>query len=357
MSKGRPTQLRIDPAALLHNLQCIKREAPLSHVVAMVKANAYGCKIQEVIPVLEGQVDAFGLISIKEALAIQKLGSVTPCIIFQGVFTPDEWQTAAREHFICAIHQQQQLTWLLQTPLPQQVTVWIKINTGMNRLGFQPHEVEAVIQSLSNCPWVTLPLTMMTHFANADLTNDPLTTQQIHLFKQLSKKFPQLKTSVANSAAIFQHHLPQADFIRPGISLYGVSPFSNQTGIELGLRPVMHFTSHIINIYMIAAGESVGYGARWVATRPSRLGIIPVGYGDGYPRVVQSNTPVWIQGYLVPIVGTISMDSIVVDLTDFPSIKVLDPVELWGTHLLVEYIAKAANTIPYELLCKVIDRS
>lgn len=356
MITGRPTQICIDASALVHNLNCIKRQAPQSHVLAMVKANAYGCGIQNVISELEGRVDAFGVISIGEAQAIRKLGSLTPCVIIQGVFTPEEWQIAMRENFICAIHQSQQLTWLLQTPLPQPVTVWIKLNSGMNRLGFQFQEIEPVIQALMDCPWVKMPLTLMTHFANADLPNDALTPRQLHLFNQLSQKFPQLQTSLANSAAIFQH-LATGDIIRPGISLYGVSPFSDTSGRELGLRPVMRFTSRLMHSYCIEAGESVGYGSQWVANRPSRLGIIPVGYGDGYPRVVQTNTPVWIQGNLAPIVGRISMDSMVVDLTDLPQVKVQDPVELWGENLPVERIAQAANTIPYELLCKVIART
>jgi alanine racemase len=353
---NRNTSIYIDPTALLHNLVKIKRQAPHAKVVAMVKANAYGCGIKQVIPTLEGKVDLFGVITTGEAMAIRKLGAKTPCLVIQGAFEPSDWDIAAQHNFIYAIHCTQQLNWLLNTPLKQAVTVWIKLNTGMNRLGLQLHEANDVIQAVAHCPWVKKPSVLMTHFANADLPAHPLNHQQVTAFNQLALAYPHLQQSLANSAAIFTLPHTHADYIRPGISLYGISPFEDKTGMELGFQPVMHFTSKFMHTYAISAGTSVGYGSTWTAKRPSRLGVIPVGYGDGYPRVVQSNTPVWIQGQTAPIIGRISMDTMVVDLTDLPEVATNDPVELWGTHLPIERIAKAANTIPYELLCKVLIR-
>ncbi len=353
---NRNTSIHIEPAALLHNLTFIKRQAPLAKVVAMVKANAYGCGIKQVIPTLEGNVDVFGVVTTGEALAIRKLGAQTPCLIIQGAFEPTDWQLAGQQNFIFAIHCPLQLNWLLNTPLAHPVTVWIKLNTGMNRLGLQPHEAKDIIQAVSQCPWVKKPVVLMTHFANADSPAHPFNHQQYTEFNQLALAYPDTEKSLANSAAIFALPHTHADYIRPGITLYGISPFEQMTGIELGLQPVMRFTSKLMHTYTISAGDNVGYGSTWLAQRPSRLGLIPVGYGDGYPRVVQPNTPVWILGQTAPIVGRISMDTMVVDLTAMPEVATNDPIELWGTHLPIERIAKAANTIPYELLCKVLSR-
>lgn len=353
---SRNTCQYIDAHALMHNLMLIKHTAPHSKVLAMVKANAYGCGIKQIIPILEGQVEAFGVTSVDEAMAIRKLGSQTPCVIMQGVFDPAEWSLAATQHFIYVIHSTTQLKSLLNTPLPQPISVWIKFNTGMNRLGIQTHEAHDVIHALSACPWVKSPLTFMMHFANAPTQTHGLNAQQIKTFHLITAPYPTAQKSLANSAAIFTLPSSHADWIRPGISLYGISPFEHLTGIELGLKPVMHFTSYLMHTYMIETGQSVGYGSTWIAKRPSLLGVIPVGYGDGYPRTVKPFTPVWINGQIAPIVGIISMDSMMVDLTDLPKIPINTPVELWGKHLPIEQIAKAANTIPYELLCKVLSR-
>ncbi|MCX7115819.1 MAG: alanine racemase [Gammaproteobacteria bacterium] len=354
----RPLRLQISQEALLHNLSHLKKQSPASKVLAIVKANAYGCGIEHIIPALEGQVDQFGVATLNEALAIRALGSTTPCVILQGVFEPEDWLTAAQNNFECILHQPQQLSWLLQTPLPHPIKIWLKINTGMNRLGWLPEDVPATLQQLLSCAWVDPNLVLMTHFANADEPSHPLNAAQHTLFFTHpaipTQNYP---VSIKNSAAIFQFKTLPSNIIRPGLSLYGVSPFATQTGVELGLKPVMRFSSAITQLFSVEPQASVGYGSIWQATRPSRIGIVAVGYADGYPRHIQPNTPVYIRGYEVPIVGRVSMDSLTIDVTDLPDVVIGDVVELWGEHLAIERIATAAGTIPYELMVRVNARN
>lgn len=345
------SRVYIDKTALMHNLVFLKHLAKSAKFLAMVKSNAYGCGLKEIVPTLEGQVDAFGVATIEEAMIIRLLGAITPCLILQGVFTSQEWQLATEKNFVCVIHQQKQLEVLLKTQLSKPISIWLKINTGMNRLGFSPNEIPQVIIALNNCAWVKPSLTLMMHFANADNKNHLLNTKQIAVFQEVVKNYS-YPVSVNNSAAIFNNLYPNSHTVRAGISLYGVSPFSNKTGLELGLIPVMHFKSIIIQTYTVASGASVGYGSIWQASKSSRLGVIPVGYGDGYPRVVH-NAYVALEGRLAPIIGRISMNSMVVDITDFPEVTVNTPVELWGQNMPIEKVAQAAGTIAYELLSSV----
>lgn len=352
---SRPTKLVVEPSALLHNLAQIRRFAPGKKVITMVKANAYGCGLHAVVPVLEGQVDAFGVACIEEAMVIRKMGSRTPCILFQGVFSPDEFKTAAQYQLGCVLHQPQQVKWLLDTPLPAPIKVWVKVNTGMHRLGFKPHELQDVMNALQGCSWVDKDIGLMTHLACADEPNRVENAQQISLFEHISVPgFTQ--RSIANSAAIISFPQTHADVVRPGIMLYGVSPFSDKTSIDLGLLPVMRFISALSAVQDYPAGAQIGYSGTWKSERPSRIGIVAAGYGDGYPRHIAANTPVWIQGREVKIVGRISMDMMAVDLTEHTDIQTGAVVELWGTHVLVERIAKAAGTTGYELLCQISER-
>lgn len=351
---SRPTRLIIEPSALLHNLAQIKRIAPGKQIIAMVKANAYGCGLHSVIPVLEGQVDAFGVACIEEAMKIHRMGSKTHCILFQGVFSQDEFSLIAQHQFGCVLHQPHQVQWLLNSPLPKPIKLWLKVNTGMHRLGFQPNELEDVTKALKNCPWVDKDIGLMTHFACADEPERTENSEQISLFERISTDFSQ--RSMANSAAIISFPQTHADVIRPGIMLYGVSPFADRMATDLGLLPVMRFVSAISAVQESAPFAQVGYGGTWKCTQPSRIGIVAAGYGDGYPRHVAADTPVWIQGKEVKIVGRVSMDMLAVDLTDHPEVHPGAAVELWGTHILVERIAQAAGTTGYELLCQISER-
>jgi len=352
---SRPTKLAIEPSALLHNLAQIRRFAPGKKVIAMVKANAYGCGVRVVAPVLDGQVDAFGVACLEEALAIRSMGGQTQCILFQGVFSPDEFMVVAQYQFGCVLHDPLQLQWLINTPLPNPIKLWVKVNTGMHRLGFKIHELQEVMNALQTCSWVDKDIGLMTHLACADEPERPENLQQISLFQNIDiAGFTQ--RSMANSAAIISFPQTHADVVRPGIMLYGVSPFANQNAVDLGLRPVMRFMSAISAMHHNPPFAQVGYSGTWNSAQPSVIGVVAAGYGDGYPRHISANTPVWVQGREVAIVGRVSMDMLTVDLTDHPDIQIGDPVELWGEHVLVERIAKSAGTIGYELLCQISER-
>jgi len=354
---SRSTGVQIDAAALRHNLAQVQRHAPGRAIIAMVKANAYGCGLASVVPVIEDQVHALGVACLEEAMAIRKLGVQRDCVLVQGVFSADEWPVAAEMGCYCVLHQPHQLRWLLDNPLPRKIRVWVKVNTGMNRLGFRPDEVYEVLSALNACPWVDDELGLMTHFANADEPDNPANLQQIQLFQDLNLPNIPLIKSMANSAAIMALPESHADMVRPGIMLYGVSPFSHQNGKQLGLMPVMRFMSTISAIGHCKVGERVGYGGTWLVQRPSIIGVVAAGYGDGYPRHIAANTPVAVRGYQAPIVGRVSMDMITVDLTDCPGVGVGDAVELWGENVPVETIANKAGTIAYELLCQFSPRA
>ncbi|MFI4917994.1 MAG: alanine racemase [Legionellales bacterium] len=352
---SRPTRLVIEPSALLHNVAQVRRYAPGKKIIAMIKANAYGCGVAVVAPVLEGQVDAFGVACLEEALAIRALGLRTSCILFQGVFSADELQTVARHQFGLVVHQPQQVQWLLNTPLPNPIKLWVKVNTGMNRLGFKVEQLQDVMTALQGCAWVDKDMGLMTHLACADEPARVENLQQISLFQDIAVLgFNQ--RSLANSAAIISFPQTHADVVRPGIMLYGVSPFADKTAIELGLIPAMRFMSAVSAIHSIPPFAQVGYGGRWFSDKAAVIGIVAAGYGDGYPRHIAANTPVWIQGREVTVVGRVSMDMLAVDLTNHPEVEVGHPVELWGANVLVERIARAAGTIGYELLCQISER-
>ena len=360
---ARPTRIDVDATALMHNLKCIRTYAPGKKIIAMVKANAYGCGFSAVIPVLEGSIDAFGVASLEEAMMLRKLGSRSNCILFQGVFEQEELYLVEKERLQCVIHQMQQLHWLLATPLPSKIKIWVKVDTGMHRLGFPSSDVHDIIHQLSQCPWVDDEIGLLTHLASADEPNATVTHQQLKAFDAI--RLPDFRNStskriirsVANSAAILAFTNAHADVIRPGIMLYGVSPFAEQTGQALGLKPVMTFASKISAIHHFPAHSPIGYGGSWQSDKPAIIGVVAAGYGDGYPRHIKPNTPTWIQGHIAPIVGRISMDMLTVDLTKIADkIKIGDKVELWGRHIPVEHIAKSADTIGYELLSQITPR-
>lgn len=352
---SRPSRLIIEPSALLHNIAQVKRYAPGKKIIAMVKANAYGCGIKAVIPVLEGLVDGFGVACLEEALAIKAIGSQTQCILFQGVFSADELSVVAQHQFGCVLHQPHQLEWLLNTSLPAPINIWVKVNTGMHRLGFKVHEIPEILNALQSCSWVDKNIGLMTHLACADEPGRIENVQQITHFNNISHSgFSE--RSIANSASIISFPETHADVIRPGIMLYGVSPFTQQFAPELGLVPVMRLMSAISAIHYNPPFAQVGYSGTWQSDKHSIIGIVAAGYGDGYPRHISENTPVWVRGREVSIVGRVSMDMMAVDLTDHPDVEIGDSVELWGANILVERIAKSAGTIGYELLCQVSER-
>lgn len=350
----RPTRITVDSHALWHNIQRVKQCAPGKKILAMVKANAYGCGFLPLSSTLDGQVDWLGVASLQEAMDLKKLGQRTPLVLVQGVFSAEELPAVATHQLEIVIHHQQQLDWLLAKPLETAIHVWVKVDTGMGRLGFIPSAIDNVLQQLIACPWVKKPLRLMTHLAHADDPHARQNQQQIKDFEAI--RAPEVWRSMANSGAIMALPATHFDVVRPGIMLYGVSPFLAQTGIELGLKPVVSFHSKITAIHDYPAFTPIGYSGTWQSERASRIGVICVGYGDGYPRHIAPNTPVWINGVFVPIVGRVSMDMITIDLTDHPLIQLGDQVELWGKNLAIEVIAQSAHTIAYELLAQITAR-
>lgn len=353
---ARPTHVYIDAHALLHNVERVKQCAPGKKICAMVKANAYGCGLASVLPILDGVVDAFGVACLEEAQALRALGSQRDCLLFQGIFSADELHDVARLNLQCVIHEPRQLQWILDTPLTSIIKVWVKVNTGMNRLGFMPDELARVMNALQACPWVDRQKGLMTHFACADEPHHMSNQQQLQAFNQLTHYNDNIVRSMANSAAIMALPETHADVVRPGIMLYGASPFPNQTASELGLIPVMRFMSAVTAIHHYPPHTAIGYGGTWSSANASIIGVVAAGYGDGYPRHIAAGTSVWVNGYRAHVVGRVSMDTLTIDLTNIPDVHVGDAVELWGRNISVESVALSAGTISYELLCHVAPR-
>ncbi len=354
----RDTGIFINQDALRHNLQQVQSFAPHKKVIAMVKANAYGCGIEKVVPAIFDTVQAFGVAFIGEALAIRARGIQTECILFEGIFSSEELHIASQQNMPVVLHAPWQLNLLLETPLSNPVTVWIKIDSGMHRLGFPPDEIAIIYQQLQACRWVKPKLGLMSHFACADIPEHRINHQQLNCFNQLCISLKgEFSLSMANSAAIISNPASHFDYVRPGIMLYGASPFEDQFAHQFNLHPVMQFRARILDIHQYTEEQPIGYGATWYTKRSSRIAVVTAGYGDGYPRHIKEGTMVWVAGQSAPIVGRVSMDLLTIDVTDCPQVEIGDPVELWGDQVPVELVAKQAGTIAYELLCQYKARS
>jgi alanine racemase len=344
----REARVSLSTQALTHNLQRVREFAPHSQVLAMVKADAYGHGLAFALNGLQ-DADALGVAFFKEALDIRALGNTQPIVLIEGVFSQDEWLAAASLNAQCVMHQDCQLDWALEHIVPN-TTIWLKINTGMNRLGFSPDKAFVAAQRLRAAGY-DLILTM--HFANADEPNHPLNQTQIDALLTLKKQLDPIKASLCNSAALIQWSHLHFDWVRPGIMLYGSSPFADRSASQLALKPVMTLTTQLIAIHEVPLGAVVGYGSSYTTTRVTQLGVIAMGYGDGYPRVV-SGAHVSIDGVKVPIVGRVSMDMLTVDLTDLPALPILSAnVTLWGNDISADDAATAAGTISYELFTRL----
>jgi alanine racemase len=350
----RPAYLEIDAKAFQHNLKKIKSQAPNSKILAVLKANAYGHGIANIIPHVQ-TADAIGVSCLEEALEIKKMGCLKSIVLMEGFLNKGEL-TAIQEHdFEIVIHQPEQVNYLQNANLKKPLKVWIKINTGMCRLGFAPDQFNHFYEILNQLSYIQQPITIMTHFADADDLQSPATKEQLHLFNELTQHLPNPK-SLANSAGIFARPESHQDWIRPGIALYGISPFENKTGAALDLQPVMTLHSALISIQDLPKGSKIGYGGTWQCPEAMRVGVVAMGYGDGYPRHIQNHTPVLLNGKEVSIIGRVSMDMITLDLRSQPCAKIGDPVIFWGKGLPVESIAACAQTSPYELVCQVTQR-
>lgn len=351
---SRATGAVISLTALHHNLRRARELAPHARIMAMVKANAYGHGIAAASRALS-QADAFGVASLDEALAIRHAGLAHPIVLLEGVFAAAELEEAARNACDVVVHDQQQLKLLESSRLEKSLGVWLKIDSGMHRLGFAPSEVSEAWQRLNVARVARGPVRLMTHLARADEPDNAHTKKQLETFTEATASL-QAECSIANSAALLAWPESHADWVRPGVLLYGVSPFADACGADHDLMPVMTMRTELIAVKDVPRGDTVGYGGNWTAPQDTRIGIAAIGYGDGYPRHAPNGTPVLVNGLRAPLVGHVAMDMIAVDMHTQPNAGVGDPVVLWGPELPVEEIAHAAGTIPYELLCGVTQR-
>ncbi|WP_428636730.1 alanine racemase [Shewanella sp.] len=340
--------------ALKSNLQRLRQLAPQSKVMAVVKANGYGHGLLNVAKCLKS-ADGFGLARLEEALELRAGGVMAKLLLLEGFFRASDVATLVEHDIDTVVHHESQLEMLEAAELTKPVTVWMKIDTGMHRLGFTLDQFEAIYQRLMACPNVAKPIHLMTHFACADEPDNSATAEQARRFSQLTKALPGDRT-LANSAATLYWPTTQADWIRPGIALYGVSPVVGDLGRNHGLEPAMELVSQLIAVRDHKAGAPVGYGSYWHAKQDTKLGVVAIGYGDGYPRNAPEGTPVWVNGRLVPVVGRVSMDMLTVDLGIDATDKVGDTAVLWGKALPVEEVAEHIGTIAYELVTKLTPR-
>ena len=343
----RPARALIDLAALRHNYH-LARQLHGGRALAVVKANAYGHGAVRCAQALADEADGFAVAFLDEALELRAAGIQQPILLLEGVFAAEELADVARHGLWTAVHHEAQIEMIERTALAAPVHVWLKINSGMNRAGFLPAAVDGAWQRLRASGKVA-DITLMTHFARADEPQVITTEAQVIRFDAATAHLPGAR-SLANSGAILCWPQARRDWARPGILLYGADPMPDEGH---GLQPVMTLESAVMAVREIAAGEALGYGARFVAERDTRVGLVAMGYADGYPRGVADGTPVAVDGLPTRIIGRVSMDMLTVDLTDLPDAGIGSGVELWGRQVPVNRVARAAGTIAYELLCNV----
>jgi len=351
----RPTYATVRLADIAANYELARRLAPGSQSVAVIKANAYGHGMVQVAKYLEGQVPVFGVALVEEAVRLRDAGIKRPILIMQGPSEASDLEEAVAGGFWLLLHRQQQVDWVQTAKLKSPLRIWLKMDTGMHRLGMAPNDIDRVCAGLKSSPNVSQPPVLCTHLACAEDLKDPMTPEQVRIIRECAGRNG-LDMSIANSAGILFWPDSLAQWNRPGYMLYGLCPTGSTDARPHGLRPAMTMRSEIIAIRNIAAGEGVGYGHDWVAGRPSKIGAIAIGYGDGYPRHAPSGTPVLVNGQRVALTGRVSMDAISVDLTDLEKADVGDPVELWGQNLSVNELASKAGTIGYEILAGLTGR-
>ena len=341
----------IDGDALRHNLSAVRRIAPASRVLAVIKANAYGHGLTATARAL-ASADAFGVARLAEGLALRAAGISKQIVLLEGVFTSDELQQAAQAQLELVVHTFEQVSLLEEADATARFAVWLKVDTGMNRLGFRVEEFAAAWSRVQCCKAVTR-LRAMTHLAAAE-DRESDTPLQLSRFNELTASL-QVERSVANSAGLVTWPEARVDWVRPGLMLYGISPVPDVGAEHFDLRPAMTLTTQLIALRRVPRGEGVGYNSIWHATEDSLIGIAAVGYGDGYPRNFRSGAPVLVNGVETTVVGRVSMDMTAVDVTRIPA-RVGDEVILWGRGLSANRVAPFAGTIAYELVCGISQR-
>jgi alanine racemase len=349
----RPARALIDLQALQQNFARVSEAAPNSRVMAIVKANAYGHGMLNVARALSG-ADAFGVASLEEAIALREGGIEKRVVLLEGFCEPDELDLISSYRLDTVLHHDSQIEQLRHARPSHALPVWLKIDTGMNRLGFPAGRVRGLMRELQELP-VERKIRFMSHLACADELHNPFTRKQLERFEEATRNLPG-ERSIANSAGILGWPDSHLDWVRPGIMLYGASPFPDRTAGSLGLKPVMSLSSVLISVKQCRKGDRVGYGGEWVCPGDMNIGVAAIGYGDGYPRHASSGTPVLVNGNPASLIGRVSMDMIIIDLDGQTQARVGDPVMLWGDGLPVDRVAANADTISYQLLCGLSPR-
>lgn len=349
---SRPIVATINRAALRQNLAVARQAAVGSRLWSVVKANAYGHGIDRVWQSLM-ETDGFALLNLEEAILLRERGWKKPILLLEGFFHEDELAILDQYRLTTSVHSNWQIQALARARLSAPLDIYLKMNSGMNRLGFQPDQVHNAWQKLRSLANVS-EMTLMAHFAEAETTEGiagPL--------KRIEQAAEGLNCarSLANSAATLWHTQTHYDWVRPGIILYGASPSGQWQDIaSCGLQPVMTMTSEVIGIQHLTAGSAVGYGGQYRASGEQRIGVVACGYADGYPRHAPTGTPIWVEGVMTQTIGRVSMDMITVDLTQCPQAGIGSQVELWGNNVKIDDVAAAAGTVGYELMCALASR-
>ncbi len=345
----RVARALIDLQALRHNLARVRSLAPVSRVMAVIKADAYGHGMLSVAQALE-QADGFAVTCVAEALYLRDAGIRHPLLVLQGFADADDLSAIAENGISAVVHEPAQLRLLESTIVKKPIDVWLKVDTGMHRLGFPPADIQWIYQRLSALSTVCGAPTVMTHLAYADDRVDPRTQLQLAQFDQIVATL-KVESSIANSAAVLSLPASHRQWVRPGIMLYGSSPFLDGDAVQDGLKPAMTLQAPLIAIKRCQRGDTVGYGGSYTCPEDMPIGVAAIGYGDGYPRHAPSGTPVLVADNRAQLVGRVSMDMITIDLRNIKAPKVGDQVIAWGHGLSVDEVARHAGTISYEILC------
>lgn len=348
----RPARALIDLQALRHNYR-LAREVSGARALAVVKADAYGHGAVRCAKALEAEADGFAVACIEEALELREAGIRAPILLLEGFFEAGELELIERHDFWCVVHSAWQLEAIERARPARPLTLWLKMDSGMHRVGFFPQDYAAALARLQTLPHVA-KVVLMSHFARADELDCARTEEQVAAFEAVRAGLGQpYEVSLRNSPGILGWPSVPSDWVRPGIMLYGATPFEQAQPLADQLRPVMTLESKIIGVRELPAGEPVGYGARYVAERPVRVGVVAMGYADGYPRHAPDGTPVFIDGQASRIIGRVSMDMLTVDLTDLPGAGLGSRVELWGPNVPASQLASLCGSIPYQLFCNL----
>lgn len=339
---------------LLHNISVIKSRAKNSKIIAMVKANAYGHGIRSVGIRLDCHADMLGVASIDEAIALRNAGVKADILLAQGIFEQEELNIASEYGFHVVFHNHHHIDWFLSSDISNPIHIWIKVNTGMGRLGFRPEEAKIYYDKF-NASTLAKSIKIMSHFACADEKDHPLNAQQIAVFEELVR-YTNTEYSFCNSAGILNFPEYHYDYVRPGIAIYGISPIDGISASDIGLKPVMTVKSNIMSVQNYNKGDSIGYGARYICEENMPVGIIAFGYGDGYPIGARNGAPILVNGIECKLIGRPSMDMIAVDLRNAPETNIGDPVILFGEGLPVEKLVTFTPNITYDIITGIQNR-